>query len=119
MNDPIGFDGLTNAGSSAATSVWVTTVTARLSIPSRSKSLCRFCCSAYPIAPWVSAPHASSGTSCSSCAASSDRRRMNPTCGPLPWVIATSHPSLIIDAMCQHVSPAAMYWSRTLWWSDP
>src|SRR5437899_5510703 len=42
---------------------------------------------------------------------------MNPTCGPFPWVMATSHPSLIIEAMCQHVSPAAMYWSRTVWWN--
>jgi hypothetical protein len=39
---------------------------------------------------------------------------MNPTWGPFPWPIATSHPSLIIDAMCRHVSPAAMYWSRTV-----
>src|SRR6184192_4275331 len=69
------------------------------------------------MAPCVSAPATSSGTSCSSCAASSDRRRMNPTCGPLPCVIATSQPSLIIPAMCQHVSPAAMYWSRTVWWN--
>ena len=40
---------------------------------------------------------------------------MKPTCGPLPWPIATSQPSLIIEATCQHVSPAAMYWSRTVW----
>src|SRR5437588_1085816 len=57
------------------------------------------------MAPWLSAPQTSSGTSCNSCAASSDLRRMNPTCGPLPWLMATSQPSLIIDAMCQHVSP--------------
>src|SRR5438094_368809 len=69
------------------------------------------------MAPCVSAPITSSGTSCSSCAASSDRRRMNPTCGPLPCVMATSQPSLIIPAMCQQVSPAAMYWSRTVWWN--
>src|SRR5438270_5184873 len=68
------------------------------------------------MAPWVSAPIASSGTSCSSTDASSERRSMNPTCGPFPCVIATRQPSLIIDAMCQQVSPAAMYWSRTLWW---
>ena len=40
---------------------------------------------------------------------------MKPTCGPLPWPIATSQPSLIIEATCQQVSPAAMYWSRTVW----
>ena len=39
---------------------------------------------------------------------------MNPTWGPLPWPIATSQPSWIIEAICQHVSPAAMYWSRTV-----
>src|SRR5204862_351159 len=81
--------------------------------PSPPKSFCRFCWSAYPIAPWVSAPITSSGTSWSSCAASSDRRRMNPTCGPFPCVMATSQPSLIIPAMCHVVSAAAMYWSRT------
>src|SRR6266508_1440270 len=30
--------------------------------------------------------------------------------------MATSQPSWIIAAICQHVSPAAMYWSRTVWW---
>src|SRR6266702_3581423 len=69
------------------------------------------------MAPWLSAPHTSRGTSCSSWDASSERRRMNPTWGPFPWPMATFHPSLIIDAMCQQVSPAAMYWSRTVWCS--
>ena len=42
---------------------------------------------------------------------------MKPTCGPLPWPITTFQPSWIIAAMCQQVSPAAMYWSRTVWCS--
>src|ERR1039457_5603471 len=68
------------------------------------------------MAPWVSAPHTSSGSSCSAWAASSDRLRMKPTCGPLPWVIAMRQPSLIMVTMWRQVSLAAMYWSRTDWW---
>ena len=46
MNEPIGLEGLANAGSSRATSTCVITVTAWRSIPSRRKSFSRFCVSA-------------------------------------------------------------------------
>ena len=46
MNEPIGFVGCSNAGSSAATSTWVTTATACRSMPSRRKSFSRFWTSA-------------------------------------------------------------------------
>src|ERR1051326_7693755 len=66
------------------------------------------------MAPCESAPQTSSGTSCSSCAASSERRRMKPTCGPLPWVTTTFQPSLIIARMWREGSCAARYWSITV-----
>src|SRR3990170_3145975 len=68
------------------------------------------------MAPWVSASHTSSGTSWSSWAASSERRRMNPTWGPLPWPMATCQPSRMAEAMCTLVSPRAAIWSGTVWW---
>ena len=72
----------------------------------------------YPIAPCVSATHESSGTMCSSLAASSERRRMKPTCGPLPCVTTTRSPgSVKRAATCLHVSAAAWYWSGTPWCS--
>src|SRR5574338_648159 len=63
------------------------------------------------MAPCESASHTSSGTSWSSWAASSERRRMNPTWGPLPCPMATCQPSLMIDAICPLVSPRACIWS--------
>ena len=45
----------------------------------------------------------------STLAAISERRRMKPTCGPLPWPIATSHPASIMSAMWRVVSFAASY----------
>src|SRR5713226_5993674 len=66
------------------------------------------------MAPCVSAPHESSGTSCSSPRDSSDRRRIKPTCGPLPWVTTTFQPAAIISAMWCIDSAAAAYWSGTL-----
>src|ERR1019366_1964590 len=50
-------------------------------------------------------------------AASSDRLRMKPTCGPLPWVIAMRQPSLIMVTMWRQVSLGAMYWPRPASWS--
>ena len=66
--------------------------------------------------PWLSAPHTSRGTSCmpSYLCAISERRRMKPTCGPLPCPMATSQPCSIISAMCTAVSLAAKYWLSTL-----
>ena len=42
--------------------------------------------------PWVCAPHQSSGTGGTTCAASSFLTSRLPTCGPLPWVSTTSTP---------------------------
>src|SRR6185295_18674315 len=66
------------------------------------------------MAPCVSAPHESSGTSCSSCRDSSDRRRINPTCGPLPCVTTTFQPAATMPAMWCIDSAAAAYWSGTV-----
>src|SRR5512142_1516067 len=40
---------------------------------------------------------------------------MNPTCGPLPCVMTTFQPSLIMLRMCSVVWWAAWYWSATVW----
>ena len=42
---------------------------------------------------WVWAPHQSSGTGGTTCAASSFFTSRLPTCGPLPWVRTTSTPA--------------------------
>ena len=34
---------------------------------------------------------------------------MKPTCGPLPWPMATCQPSLMMLAMLRLVSPSARY----------
>ncbi len=40
---------------------------------------------------------------------------MNPTCGPLPWVMAISQPIATKSAMEAVVSRIASYWSATVW----
>ena len=40
---------------------------------------------------------------------------MNPTCGPLPWPIATCQPSRRSPAIWTLVSPSAAIWSGTVW----
>ena len=40
---------------------------------------------------------------------------MKPTCGPLPWPIATRQPSATSAAMWRLVSSSAAIWSGTVW----
>jgi hypothetical protein len=47
------------------------------------------------------------GTGATSGSASSERRRMKPTCGPLPCVITTFQPAATISAMWCAVAAAA------------
>ncbi len=70
------------------------------------------------MAPWLSAPHTSSGTSCmpSTLCAISLRRTMNPTCGPLPCVMARSQPAVTMSASWSAVSRSASIWSSTVMW---
>ena len=66
----------------------------------------------------MSATQESSGTVWSSFDASSDRRRMKPTCGPFPCVITSLRfGSRRSGAMWRHVSEHAWYWSGTRWCS--
>ena len=118
-NEPIGFVGWANAGSSGSTSTWVTTDATSRRMPRTRKSLTRFWASMYPIDPCVSATQISKGTSWSSWRASSERRRMNPTWGPFPWLMATSQPSATRPPMWWSVSFTASYWSSTdLCWAS-
>jgi hypothetical protein len=47
----------------------------------------------------------------------SERRRMKPTCGPLPCVSTTFQPAAIIVATCFAVSQTASYWSLSAVWA--
>ena len=55
-----------------------------------------------PIVAWVWAPHQSSGTGGTTCAASSFLTSRLPTCGPLPWVSTTSTPEATRSATGSH-----------------
>ena len=114
MNEPIGFDGFSNAGSSAATSTCVTTVTACRSIPPANSFLSA--CRTYSRSRPGCRPRRSQRHLVQLVRASSDRRRMKPTCGPLPCPITTLRPASMICAMWWQVSPAATHWSRTVRW---
>src|SRR5918994_3609075 len=63
------------------------------------------------MAPCRSAAAKSIGTGGTSTSAISERRRMNPTWGPLPWVITTFQPAATMSAMWCAVPAAAADWS--------
>ena len=101
---PIGLVGFWKAGSSGATSAWVSTATARELRPARSRAVSRATASMWPMPPCESATASQSGrlgspSTLASGATSSPRRRMNPTWGPLPWVTTTVQPSATSPAM--------------------
>ena len=103
---PIGLVGCPNAGSSASTSTWVSTATARSgrSCAMSASSMARH--SRCPMPPCESATASHSGSSGSpstvaSGATSSPRRRMKPTCGPLPCVTSTRHPASTSSTTCR------------------
>jgi hypothetical protein len=64
-----------------------------------------------PIAPCVSPTAYCTGTVGTWPSAISERRRMKPTCGPLPCVSTTFQPAAIIAATCVAVMHTASYWS--------
>ena len=94
MNEPIGLSGCANAGSSRSTSVCVTSVTTGSSMPRALQRVAERVLEheadrALRVGDGVVAS-APSGTSPS---AISERRRMKPTCGPLPCVSTTFQPA--------------------------
>jgi hypothetical protein len=84
MNEPIGLVGFWNAGSSRSISVCVTSVTTGMRMARRCSALPSAFWNMKPIAPWVSPTAYCTGTVGTWPSAISERRRMKPTCGPLP-----------------------------------
>ena len=113
--EPIGFVGDANAGSSRSTSAWVRTATARADNPRRARALSIATARMCPMPPCESATASHRGSSgrpsiSASAATSSPRRRMNPTCGPLPWVTSTCQSSAIRSATCSANVAARSCW---------
>ena len=84
MNGPMGLVGLSKLGSSGSTTTCVTMATTGCTFPWLRNSFCSDWAICMPIEPCVSATQFASGTWCNAAFASSERSRMNPTCGPLP-----------------------------------
>ena len=59
----------------------------------------------------VGRPRSRSGTGSTSSWASSERRRMNPTCGPLPCVMTRFQPASIRSTSCGATEVTVSYWS--------
>ena len=110
-NRPIGLVGRVNPGSSASTSVRVTTVAVRPVAPRASRAASRAFISTKPRVACVWAPHQSSGTGGTTAAASSFLTSRLPTCGPLPWVITTSTSWASRSATAAIATWAAAIWS--------
>ena len=113
MNEPIGLSGLANAGSVRSTSVCVTSVITGIVMPRRRNSLPSAFWNMKPIAPWVSPTAYCTGTVGTWPSAISERRRMKPTCGPLPWVSTTFQPAAIMLTTETAVAQTASYWSES------
>src|SRR6478736_5426019 len=99
------------AGSSASTRVRVMIAATGRSTWRAARAPSRVSSSVKPIVPCVWAPHQSSGTGGTTCAASSFLTRRLPTWGPLPCVMTTSWPAATSSARWWLATAMASSWA--------
>ena len=112
-NEPMGLSGFANAGSLRSTRVCVTSVTTGIAMPRSRSALPSAFWNMKPIAPCVSPTAYCTGTVGTWPSAISERRRMNPTCGPLPCVRTTFQPAPIMPATACAMSRTRRRTDRT------
>lgn len=95
------------AGSAASTSVRVTITDTGRAAPRAASARSSAFMMSTPMVPWVCAPHQSSGTGGTTCAASWFLIRRLPTWGPLPCVRATRAPAATRSATRSMARPTA------------